>query len=334
MLWARGMIEGPDYNPRVGVDSLHTRGLLDEGWPTRIGPSYRIAIGVKATCKDVRVQKYAVAIVVGQWKEGSWQVVGTCTWLVLQAFLGRHQVNIPNRSGWQALQNGAKSVLVADMWHNLNVNEWSRLRALHVPPKLLKSDQGDQRAWLQRQEAQLCAPQRAEQEAPVALVQTLQCNDEWHRQVYEVASERMGAILQDKDHYMHDKIASVDTEYKVKVKAPKGRIEVMQQLTQRVGGDGQHQWMLKGGGVQCKACGMNIKACSTHAEIVKKDGSLCAGIRSHTLTQQMQQLVDESAQLPEEASGHRWELRSSALSAACGAGRKCLVVAARKHSGF
>ena len=190
MLWARGLIESPDYKPRVGVDSLHATGMLEEGWPTRIGPSYRIAIGVKATCKDVRVQRYAVAIVVGQWKENSWQVEGACTaltpgkanearawvfgcWLVLQAFLGRCQINIPDWSGWQALQNGAKSVLVAALWHNLNASEWSRLKALHVPPKLLKTEQGDQRAWLQFHEAQLCAAQRAAQEMPVDLLHTL-----------------------------------------------------------------------------------------------------------------------------------------------------------------
>ena len=103
MLWARGMIEGPDYQPRVGVDSMHVTGLLEEGWPMRIGPSSCIAIGVKATCQDARAQKFAVAIVVGQWRDGGWCVEGTCTaiapgkanearawvfgcWVILQAF--------------------------------------------------------------------------------------------------------------------------------------------------------------------------------------------------------------------------------------------------------
>ena len=90
----------------------------------------------------------------------------------------------------------------------------------------------------------------------------------------------------------------------------------MQQLTQRAGGEGQHQWALreKGGGVQCQACGMHIKSCSTHAEIDRKDKTICAGVRSHTLTQQMEQLVEESGLLPDDAPGHRWVLRSSTFS--------------------
>ena len=331
MLWARGMIDSPSYRPLVGVDSVHTTGILEDGWPTRIGPSCRIAIGVKATCKDVRVQKYAVAIVVGQWTDGGWHIVGTCTaltpgkpsearawvfgcWVILQAFLGRHQINIPSRSGWQALQKGETNELIADLWHNLDAKEWSRLRTLHVPPKLLKGDQGDQRAWLQYQEAQHCATLPAVQETLEDLVQTLQDNDHWHSQVYEVAAEKIAALLQDKQHYMHDKLSTVEADYKVKVRAPKGRIEVMQQLTQREHAEGQHQWALKGGGVQCSACGMNIKACSTHAEIEKKDGTICAGQRSLSLTQHMQQLVDESALIPDDTPGHRWVLRASAFS--------------------
>ena len=342
MLWARGLIETPDYAPLVGVDSLRTTGILTEGWPMSIGPSHRVAIGVKATCQDARVQKFAVALMVGHWHEGSWQVVGTCTaltpgkasearawvfgcWLLLQAFVGRHQVNLPNRSGWQALQKGPKSVLVADLWHNLAAHQWSRLRALHVPPKLLREAQGDQRAWMQYQEAQRCATQRAEQEVPAALVQTLRNNDEWHKQVYLVASARIAAILQDQEHYMHDKMAAVEADFKIKPKAPKGRIEVMQQLTQLQAAAGQHQWQLKGSGVKCRACGMNIKACSTHAEIEKKDGTMCAGLMKSTLTQQMTQLVEETEQLPDETPGHRWVLRSSAFSC-----KKCWQKVARR----
>ena len=331
MLWARGMIDSPAHRPTVGVDSLCTTGIFADGWPTRIGPSCRVAIGVKATCKDVRVQNYAVAVVVGQWTDGGWNTIGTCTalapgkpsearawvfgcWLILQALLGRHQINIPCRSGWQALQKGATNELIADLWYNLDVKEWSRLSTLHVPTKLLKGDHGDQRAWLQYQAAQHCAKQRAEQEEPFDLVRTLQENDRWHQQVYEVAADRIEALLQDKQHYMHDKLSTVEADFKVRVRAPKGRIEVMQQLTQRVRKEGQHQWALKGGGVQCSACGMNIKACSTHAEIEKKDGTICAGQRSLSLTQHMQQLVEESAMLPDDTPGHRWMLRASAFS--------------------
>ena len=333
MLWARGMIEGPDYQPRVGVDSMQVTGLLEEGWPMRIGPSSRIAIGVKATCQDPRVQKFAVAIVVGQWRNGGWSVEGTCTaiapgkanearawvfgcWVILQAFLGRHQINIPHRRGWQVLQNAAKLELVADLWYNLNASEWSRLKALHVPARLLKPEKGDQRAWLQYCEARSQAVQRAVQERPVEVLQSLRINDEWHRQVYAVAAERIGNILQDKEHYMHDKMVKVEAEYKVKVRAPKGRIEVMQQLTQRVVGAGQHRWKLRahGGGMQCQACGMNVKACSTHAEIDRKDRQLCSGTKSQTLTQQMEQLVEDSGLLPDDVPGHRWVLRVSNFS--------------------
>lgn len=212
---------------------------------------------------------------------------------------------------------GSQKRLVADLWRNLEEADWSRLRTLHVPPKLLKGDSGDRRAWMQFKEAQQCAVQRAEREAPHELLQVIQASDQWRSEVYAAAAERIEALLQDKDHYMRDKLTKVDPEFKVKVHAPKGRIEIVQKLTQRMpaeGVKGQRQWMHKGSGIQCRACGMNIKASSTHSEISKKDGSICAGTRSKTLTQQMQELVDTSAQLPEKVPGHRGGLRAHKFS--------------------
>lgn len=113
---------------------------------------------------------------------------------------------------------------------------------------------------------------------------------------------------------MHEKLTKIDPEFKVKVKAPLGRLEILQKLTQRQPAEGQHPWMLKGGGLQCSACGMNVKASSTHAEISKKGGSFCAGLRSKTLLQQMQELVDTSAAKPEDLPGHRWALRGHSFS--------------------
>ena len=277
MLWARGMVDAPDYRPTDGVESIQVTGMLEEGWPTGISPRQRIAIGVKPTCRDGRLQKYAVAVTIGQWKDGCWQLDGTCTaltpgqatesrawvfgcWLALQAILGRHQINIPHREGWQLLQKGATSVMVADLWHNLDAAEWKRLTTLHVPPKLLKGDEGDHRGWLQFQAAEGCAQQRALQEMPTQLLHDLEEADNWHYQVYNVAAERIGMLIQDKSHYMHDKLAHVEPAIKLKEKAPKGRLEIMQQLAQRKqaeGTEGVHCWMLKGTGLQCQACGMH-----------------------------------------------------------------------------
>lgn len=334
MLWARGMIDSPDYRPQVGVDSLQATGVLEDGWPTRISPSQRFGIGVKATCRDGRLQRYAVAVTVGQWKDGSRQLDGARAaltpgkpsesrawvfgcWLALQAILGRQQINIPHRAGWQTLQQGAKSVLVADLWRNLDEAEWRRLRALHVPAKMLKGDGGDQRAWMQFQAAQQCAQQRAEQETPREMLRQLADADQWHYKVYETAAERIGTLIQDKSHYMHDKITQVNPVIKLKERAPKGRLEIMQRLAQRkqaAGADGLHSWMLKGRGLQCRACGMHIKASSTHAKISKKDGAPCASTRSKTLLQQMKDLVDLSAPLPDDQPGHRWVLRAHNFS--------------------
>ena len=66
--------------------------------------------------------------------------------------------------------------------------------------------------------------------------------------------------------------------------------------------------------MQCQACGMHVKACSTHAEIERKDRQLCSGTKSQTLNQQMEQLVEESGLLPEDVPGHRWVLRVSNFS--------------------
>lgn len=92
--------------------------------------------------------------------------------------------------------------MVADLWHNLEESEWARLGLLRVPAKLLKKDQGDQRAWQQYKVAQQCAGQRADQEAPRELLQPLQEADKWHGEVYQAAAGRIAALMQDKDHYM------------------------------------------------------------------------------------------------------------------------------------
>ena len=233
MLWARGMIVSPAFRPVVGVESCEVTGTMASGWPTRLGPSQRIAIGVKATCKDARVQNYVVAVTVGQWRDGTWQLSGTCTavipgkksearawvygcWLAIQAFLGRHQINIPHRQGWEALQQGPKSVLVADLWHSVAAEEWTRLKPLHVPQKMLKGAGDDMRAWLQFDAARQCAQQRVRCEAPDDLVQSLQEADSWHQQVYLTAAARISALLQDKGHYMHNQLETVGLEHKLK----------------------------------------------------------------------------------------------------------------------
>ena len=330
MLWARGLIERPDYRPTVGVESIQVTGMLEGGWPIRISPSQRIALGVKATCQDGRLKRYAVAVTIGQWKQGSWQVEGTCTaltpgdnnearawvfgcWIALLAIVGRHQINVPHRAGWQVLQKGDTSVLVADLWHNLEATEWKRLLTLHVPAKLLRGEGGEQRGWHQYQAAQQCAHQRALVEAPLEQLHALQEADQWHEQVYQVAAERIGALLQDKQHYMHDKLEGVEPVIKLKEKAPKGRLEIMQQLANRKRADGVagvHCWVLKGSGLQCSACGMHLKASSTHDEIARKDGAPCAGIKKKTLMDQMKELIESTAALPEEQDGHRWALKA------------------------
>ena len=177
--------------PVVGVDSCEVTGTMASGWPT--GPSQRIAIGVKATRKDARVQNYVVAVTVGQWRDGARAAVTPgkpsearawvfgC-WLALQAFLGRHQVNIPHRQGREALQQGPKSVLAADLWRSMAAEEWTRLKPLHVPQKMLKGAGEDMRAWMQFDAARQCAQQRASK--PDALVHALQEADRWHHEVY------------------------------------------------------------------------------------------------------------------------------------------------------
>ena len=110
MLWARGLIDMPSFDPCEGADSCHVDGIFSHGWPVRIGPHQRLAIGVQQTSRDLRLRRYAVAVVAMQWQVGSWQVIGLCTaiapgqssearawffgcWLVLQMVLGRHQLN-------------------------------------------------------------------------------------------------------------------------------------------------------------------------------------------------------------------------------------------------
>ena len=107
----------------------------------RLSPSHRLAVGVQPTCHDGRIKKYAVAVTAGLWQQGSWQIVGTCTalapgqaseargwlygrWPVLQAVLGKHQLNIPHKAGWSAIWKGAAGTTAPDLWHNMPAHEW------------------------------------------------------------------------------------------------------------------------------------------------------------------------------------------------------------------
>ena len=65
MLWSRGLVEVPDYRLTVGMDSLEVHGVFAHGWPVRVTPSQRLAIGVKPTSKDPRLRRYVVALIVG-----------------------------------------------------------------------------------------------------------------------------------------------------------------------------------------------------------------------------------------------------------------------------
>lgn len=199
MLWARGLIEEPRFQPTEGLDSCEVTGLLAHGWPIRLSPSQRLAL--LATCSDSRIKQYAVAMTVGSWQEGSWQIAGTCAamapgeaseprgwifgcWILLQAVLGKHQLNIPNRAGWTALQKKGDSKTAPDLWHNLPADEWQRLQLLNVPVKLLKEEGRNSKGWLQYVEAKLAAKSRASKEAPLTLEAELKEADRMHQAVY------------------------------------------------------------------------------------------------------------------------------------------------------
>ena len=167
MLWSRGLIEVPDYRLPVGMDSLGVHGLFAHGWPIRVTPVQRLAIGVKPTCKEPRLRHFVVSLIGGAWQDGSWQLTGKCTcvvpgeanearawvfgcWLLLQATLGRHQVNVAHRAGWAAVTKGGRGTCAPDLWHSLPAEEWKRLKILHVPKKMLQQT-GDDNRYIRKQ---------------------------------------------------------------------------------------------------------------------------------------------------------------------------------------
>ena len=153
------------------MESLELHGVFAHGWPIRLAPHQRLAIGVRPTCKDARLKRYAVAIAAGCWQDGSWQLIGACTglapgeatearawffgrWLILQATLGRHQINIAHRGGWTAINKGSGGTCAPEMWHSL--------------------PEGEQELELQ-----------------------LNDEDKWYQEVYEAAAQRVGTLLTD-----------------------------------------------------------------------------------------------------------------------------------------
>ena len=331
MLWARGLIEEPHYAPAEGVDSCEVAGILATGWPIRLTPSHRVAIGVKATCHDQRLKQIVVALTVGTWQEGSWQIAGTCTavtpgqaseargwifgcWLLLQAVLGRHQLNIPHRPGWAALQKGGGSKVAPDLWYNLPEDEWKRLQLLHVPPKLLKEEGKTSRGWVQFAEAKHVAMQRAMKEAPSSLEVELKAADQKHQAIYEVAAARISAILADRDHYMHGELEKVEHEVRVPMPKPKlGRVALFSQLVQQTPSEAHHKWQHQRQGVVCERCGKRIKACSTFEEINRKQATACPGAVTKTLKQVMTELIHDTEGRLEEQPGHKWEMTATSF---------------------
>lgn len=63
-----------NYEPVDGPDSFEVHGLFARGWPLPIG---WLSWG-KATAQDPHLRRYAVALQVGHWSEGSWIVDGAC----------------------------------------------------------------------------------------------------------------------------------------------------------------------------------------------------------------------------------------------------------------
>ena len=206
MLWA--------YDPLEGADSCEVEGIFSHGWPVRIGPRQRLATGVQPTSKDQRLRRYAVAVLAVQWHEDGWQTIGQCTAVapgqrteaILQMVLGRHQINVPHQAGWTAVRKGAQGKVAPDLWRNLPEEEWKRLQLLHVPWKMLRSQEGDARGKQQYLLAKQVAVQRAQKEQPISLERDLTAEDQLHYDVYMMAAQRICNVLQDKNHYMNGKL--------------------------------------------------------------------------------------------------------------------------------
>ena len=241
-------------------------------------------------------------------ERGSLDVGSRCKWC-----WGATQLNIPHHGGWAAIRKGAQGKVAPDLWHHLPEEEWSRLQLVQVPWKLLKDQQEDVRGKKQYIMAKEVAARRANLEQPTSLENELKVEDQLHFEVYQVAGQRIGAILQDKHHYMNGKLERVPehTTSKAKSNPREGRVEVLRQLTQRPAQKGAHQWQMHNNGVKCSLCHKKIKACATFAEIGQKQDTACSGFVEQTMEQQLRQLVDESSLLAEGQEGHRWYLHGN-----------------------
>ena len=328
MLWSRGLVEVPDYRLTVGMDSLEVHGVFAHGWPVRVTPSQRLAIGSnpQAGIQDCGATWLRSLLEHGKMAHGSSLASARVSpqvnlrearawffgcWLLLQATLGRHQVNVANRAGWAAINKGGRGTCAPYLWHSLPEAEWSRLKVLHVPKKLLQQTGDDKRAWLQFQEASMCALSRVHRIAPGDLEKELQADDLWRQEIYEVAAQRISQLLTDPDHYMHGKLAPVPTPFQVRPDRPRGRLDILRKLTQQEHQAGQHQWVLQGHGIRCQQCGLHVKGCSTHAEISSKQATTCPGEMCRTLTQIKKDMIATTEALADSQGGRRWFSRPS-----------------------
>lgn len=127
------MVELLDFRPVDGMESVEVNGCFDHGWFLRLRFDQRIAMAVQSTCCDTRLRRYVAALAIVHWDEHAWTVDGTCTfiatchptavrgwfyvfyacWVLLQAVMGKHQLNIPHTAAWRSLQQGGGMAAIA-----------------------------------------------------------------------------------------------------------------------------------------------------------------------------------------------------------------------------
>ena len=171
MLWARGLIDMPAYDP-IQLWMASSTKVAGPHWASsevgHWGASHKQGHAAEEICGSCdchtmarrRLATHCTAVAPGQATEARAWFFGC--WLTLQMVLGRHQINIPHRGGWSAIRKGAHGKVAPDLWHHLREEEeWSRLQLVQVPWKMLKAQEGDARGKTQFLMAKQAAVTRA-----------------------------------------------------------------------------------------------------------------------------------------------------------------------------
>ena len=336
-LWAYGFLSTVATKKLAGKESIKTWGTWQRGEAIQIPKQDWIHVAIQKTSKDKRILRYVVALV--HYNEQGRQGAVTCVlpgtqsesraWflgLILTSVYTMHErkVLIPNVKAFEAWKEGKHHDTFWDLkqeWDQSN----SRVQALYTSKKQLKKNKEQMQAWEKRaKDAQKVVDEEMNHHREPEVEEYLHNRDRRVEPIYRAAVQRIRALLEDKEHFMHKKAKETG-----KVKRQQGRLkkrELLQKLPQADEAGG-HRWQEQKGIMKCRACNRVANMHTAYKQLQQLYEEECTeagderpevrGGKQETRDVQIQRLLQDQEGRQE---GHQWQVKGEYIRCEkCGA---------------